>query len=103
MVPLNEHDLMLDLMRHLGLPIVVAARTTLGTINHTLLTLAAVRGAHLNIRGVVLIGAKNVENRRAIEQYGDARVIGHIPMLEQIHRAALLEIFEKNFDRQAFQ
>ena len=41
MVPLNEKDLMLDLMRHLGLPVVVAARTTLGTINHTLLTLAA--------------------------------------------------------------
>ena len=57
MVPLNERDLMLDLMRHLGLPVVVAARTALGTINHTLLTLAALRSAHLDIRGVVLIGA----------------------------------------------
>ncbi len=67
MVPLNEQDLMLDLMRHLGLPVVVAARTSLGTINHTLLTLAALRGAQLNVRGVVLIGAENIENRRAIE------------------------------------
>jgi dethiobiotin synthetase len=103
MVPLNEKDLMLDLMRHLGLPVVVASRTTLGTINHTLLTLAALRGTHLNVRGVVLIGAKNVENRSSIETYGNVRVIGHIPMLERIHRAALLEVFEKNFDRLAFQ
>lgn len=103
MVPLNERDLMRDLMRRLGLPVVVAARTALGTINHTLLTLAALREAHLNIRGVVLIGEENAENLRAIEQYGNVRVIGHIPMLRQIHRAALLDVFGKHFDREAFQ
>jgi dethiobiotin synthase len=102
MVPLNEKDLMLDLMRHFGLPVVVGTRTTLGTINHTLLTLAALRGAHLNVRGVVLIGARNVENESAIETYGNVRVIGHIPVLERIHRAALIEVFEKNFDQLAF-
>jgi dethiobiotin synthetase len=103
MVPLNEEDLMLDLMRRLELPVLVAARTTLGTINHTLLTLAGLRGAQLNVQGVVLIGAKNIENRRAIEDFGKVRVIGHIPVLEKIRRAALLEVFAKNFDRQAFQ
>jgi dethiobiotin synthetase len=103
MVPLNEHDLMLDLMKHLGLPVVVAARTTLGTINHTLLTLAALRGGHLSMSGVVLIGEENVENRRAIELYGRVPVVGHIPLLQQISRTALLEVFAKNFDRLAFQ
>jgi dethiobiotin synthetase len=103
MVPLNEHDLMTDLMRRLALPVVVAARTSLGTINHTLLTLAALRAARLSVRGVILIGAENMENRRAIEHYGNIRVIGHIPMLERIHRAALLEVYEKHFDRSAFQ
>ena len=102
MVPLNEQDLMLELMRRLGLPVVVAARTSLGTINHTLLTLAALRGAQLSVHGVVLIGAKNIENRRAIEHFGKVRVIGHIPVLEKIHRAPLLEVFANNFDRQAF-
>ena len=102
MVPLNERDLMRDLMRRLGLPVVVAARTALGTINHTLLTLSALREAHLHIRGVVLIGEENAENRRAVEHYGDVRVIGTIPILEQIHRAALLDVFDKHFDRGAF-
>jgi dethiobiotin synthase len=103
MVPLNERDFMRDLMRHLELPVVIAARTALGTINHTLLTLAALREANLDIQGVVLIGEENIENRRAIEDYGDVRVIGHIPVLRNIDRAALLDAFEKHFNRQAFQ
>jgi len=103
MVPLNENDLMLDLMRRLGLAVVIAARTTLGTINHSLLTIAALRSARLSVHGVVMIGEENIENRRAIEHYGKVRIIGHIPVLRQISRAALLEVFAKTFDRQAFQ
>jgi dethiobiotin synthetase len=102
MAPLNERDLMLNLMSRLDLPVIVAARTALGTINHTLLTLTALREARLDVRGVVLIGWENIENRRAIEHYGNVRVVGHIPILERINRAALLEAFEKNFDRAAF-
>jgi dethiobiotin synthetase len=103
MVPLNEKDLMLDLMLRFGLLVVVAARTALGTINHTLLTLAALRAARVSVHGVVMIGEENIENRRAIEHYGKVPVIGHIPVLQQISREALLEVFAKHFDRQAFQ
>jgi malonyl-CoA O-methyltransferase len=103
MVPLNERDLMRDLMGRIGFPVIVAARTSLGTINHTLLTLAALREAQLPICGVALIGDENIENRCAIEHYGDVRVIGHIPILEKINRAALLDVYQKHFDLRAFQ
>jgi len=103
MVPVNERDLMRDLIQRIGFPAVIAARTALGTINHTLLTLAALREARLSICGVALIGDENIENRRAIEHYGDVRVIGHIPMLKKINRAALLDVYEKRFDHNAFQ
>jgi dethiobiotin synthase len=103
MVPLNEHDLMRDLMHRIGFPIVVAARTALGTINHTLLTLAALRELCLPICGIVMIGDENIESRRAVEHYGNVRVVGHIPMVEKINRAALLEVYKSNFDHQAFQ
>jgi dethiobiotin synthetase len=103
MVPLNERDLMRDLIRRIEFPVVVAARTALGTINHTLLTLAALREAHLAICGVALIGDENIENRHAIEHYGNVRVIGHIPMLKKINRATLLDAYEKHFDHRAFQ
>lgn len=103
LVPLNERDMMTDLMRHLALPVVVASRTALGTINHTLLTLAALRGAGLDVRGVVLIGEENLENRRAIEHYGRARVLGWIPRLEKLSRATLLDSFRLHFDARAFE
>jgi dethiobiotin synthetase len=101
MVPLNERDLMRDLMRRIGFPVIIAARTSLGTINHTLLTLAALREAQLPICGVALIGDENIENRRAIELYGNVRVIAHIPMLKKISREALLDVYEKHFDHRA--
>jgi dethiobiotin synthetase len=102
MVPLNDHELMRDLIARIGLPAIVAARTSLGTINHTLLTLSALREARIPIHGVALIGDENIENRRAIEHSGQIRVVGRIPMLKQIHRAALLEVYEKHFDQEAF-
>ena len=103
LVPLNERDLMLDLMRRIGFPIIIASRTALGTINHTLLTLAALREARLPICGVALIGDEDIENRRAIEHYGNTPVIGHIPILDELNRAALLEVYERRFDHRAFQ
>ncbi|HWZ55490.1 MAG TPA: dethiobiotin synthase [Verrucomicrobiae bacterium] len=102
MVPLNDHELMRDLIARIGLPAIVAARTSLGTINHTLLTLSALREARIPIHGVALIGDENIENCRAIEHYGQIRVVGRIPMLKQIHRAALLEVYERHFDQEAF-
>jgi len=103
MAPINERDLMRDLIRQLGLPVVIAARSALGTINHTLLTVAALRAASVAICGVVMIGEEHVENRRAIEHYGRVRVIGHIPPLQEINRDTLLGVFDKRFDRLAFQ
>jgi dethiobiotin synthetase len=103
MVPLNERDLMRDLMNRIGFPVIVAARTALGTINHTLLSLAALREARLPICGVALVGEENLENRRAIEHYGNVRVIGHIPLLEKINRAALLDVYKRNFDDSVFR
>ena len=70
LVPVNERETMLDLMSTLALPVVVVARTTLGTINHTLLTLAVLRSRGLTIAKVVMVGERNAENQAAIEHYG---------------------------------
>ena len=102
LVPINDHDSMLDLMCQLDAPVIVASRTALGTINHTLLTVNAVRGAGLTLAGVVMIGAENKNNRDAIEHYGQVPVVGWIPRLARIDRAALLDVFENHFDRRSF-
>ena len=84
LVPINERDLMIDLMRQLGLPAVIAARSTLGTINHTLLTIGAVRHAGLTVAGVVMVGPWNPDNRQAIETYGRTTVLGELPIMEPL-------------------
>ncbi|HKS82888.1 MAG TPA: dethiobiotin synthase [Candidatus Acidoferrales bacterium] len=103
LVPINSTELMTDLMSHLGLPVLLVARTTLGTINHTLLSIAALRAAHLDVRGVILSGKPNRENRRAIEHYGKIEVLGAVPPLNKMNRAIFREIFRRNFHAQAFR
>lgn len=103
LVPINRTQLMTDLMRHLGFPVLLVSRTSLGTINHTLLSLAALRVARLEIRGVILVGTPNLENRKAIEHYGDVGVIGWIPLLKKVDRRALLDAYKKHFNRKAFE
>lgn len=103
LVPINDELLfMIDLIRHLQAPVIVAARTTLGTINHTLLTVSALRRANLEITGVVMVGKENADNRKAIERYGDVPVVGAIPWLESIDRSNLKRIFEQHFDKTVF-
>lgn len=102
MVPINDVERMTDLMRHLALPVVVAARSTLGTINHTLLTFAALERARIQTIGAVLIGPENSDNYVAIERYGGHPVIGQIPMLDRLSRETLIEVFRAKFDPQVF-
>lgn len=103
LVPINDSEFMIDLMRHLGAPVVLAARSSLGTINHTLLSLAALRRAEVPIAGVVLIGERNADNRAAIESFGNIRVIGEIPPLAAINRKALRDVFAEHFDAEVFR
>jgi dethiobiotin synthetase len=102
LVPINSRFFMLDLARHLDASLVIASRTALGTISHTLLTIQASRNAKLAITGVVMIGEENLDNRRAVERYGNVPVVGWIPRLERIDREALRTVFEQHFDARAF-
>jgi dethiobiotin synthase len=95
LVPLNESATTLDLMAHLGLPVVVAARSGLGTINHTCLTLMALRSRSLRIAGVILSGPPNPANREAIEHFGGAPVLAEIPRLDPLNRAGLERIMPR--------
>lgn len=85
LVPINDSWLMTDLMKRLGLPTLIVARSGLGTINHTLLTIEALRARSLRVAGVVMVGEPNPDNRAAIEQYGDTVVVGEMPWFNRVH------------------
>ncbi len=89
MVPLNRDSLVIDLIVQLGLPAILVCRTGLGTINHTLLSLEALRARNIPVAGVILSGPDVPHNRAAIEAYGKVRIIAHIPPLEPLSRKTL--------------
>jgi dethiobiotin synthase len=99
LVPLNQRELMIDLIRALDIVAVVMARSALGTINHTLLTLEALRSRNIPVAGVVVGGERNCENRRAIETYGRVSVLGEMPRFADLSPQVLCAWAQSELDR----
>ena len=102
LVPLNDSDFMVDVMKRLGFPAALVARTTLGTINHTLLSLEALRRRGIPVAGIVLNGEENPDNREALERFGRVPILGWVPPLQEISRQVLRRVFEEHFDKTCF-
>ena len=92
MVPLGKDNLVIDLIGQLGLPSILVCRSGLGTINHTLLSLEAMRAREVSIAGIIISGSKMPHNRQAIEEYGRVPIIAEIDHLEEINKESLLAI-----------
>jgi len=92
MVPLNNEFLVIDSIKQSGLSAILVCRTTLGTINHSLLSLEALRARGIPVAGVILSGPDVPHNREAIETYGKVRVIAHLPPLQPLNKAGLQAI-----------
>ena len=84
LVPINHHRNMLDLMRYYSAPVVLVARSALGTLNHTFLSLHLLREMRLPIQGVVLVGEPNPMNARDIREIGKVRILAEIPWMDPI-------------------
>ena len=92
LVPLNRDALMIDLIKALRLPVILVSRSTLGTINHTLLSLEALRHRDIEVAGVVFNGPPAPHNRQAVEEYGRVHIIAEIPQFPELTRDALLSV-----------
>jgi dethiobiotin synthase len=92
LVPIVDGAYMIDLADALDLPIILVARSTLGTINHTLLSVEAIGRRGLPLAGVVISGPETPHNRAAIERFGKVEVIAEIPQLETVNRDTLKAI-----------
>jgi dethiobiotin synthetase len=99
LVPINDDELMTDLMARLRLPAVVVARSTLGTINHTMLTIEALRRRRIGIAGIVMVGDRDADNREAIERYGRVAVVGEMPIFDPLTPGALATWALRDLDR----
>jgi len=86
MVPLNEQELILDLIVHLNVPAVVVSQNYLGSINHTLLTCEMLNAAGVEILGIVFNGAPSPSSEEWILNFTDLNLLGNIPVAEEVSK-----------------
>jgi dethiobiotin synthetase len=102
MVPITRTLLQVDLIADWHMPIILCARTTLGTINHTLLSCEAIRRRNLPLLGVVFIGDENEDTQRTIIDFANAKTLGRVPTMARLDAKTLNETFEREFNRDDF-
>ena len=93
LVPLTDSVLMADLFADWALPAIIVARTTLGTINHTLLSIEALRARGIAIWGVAFVGEGNADSEQTICRIGKVRHLGRLPVLDPLEPATLARAF----------
>lgn len=104
MAPLTRYRTNLDLARDLGLPVILVAHTTLGTINHTVLSLNAMRQAGVVCAGVIFFGPDNplyADNRRCVAEMTGAGILAELLVAEgELLTAEILKQKVRHFDRE---
>jgi len=79
MVPLNDHFLMIDLIKQLHVRVILVSQNYLGSINHTLLSIAILKQYGIDILGIIFNGEANADSENYILQYTGIKLLGHIP------------------------
>jgi len=102
MVPLTRENLLINLFKRWNLPVILCARTGLGTLNHTLLSLEALWNRSIPIHGIIFIGEDNADNIKTIADFSGEKILGHIPHLDEITEDSLYDVFIENFHRADF-
>jgi dethiobiotin synthase len=102
LVPITRRKLQIDVFADWRLPLILCARTTLGTINHTLLSIEALHSRRMPLHGLIFIGDDNPDNMLTIVEFSGCRILGHVPRLDRIDRGALLDVFARGFRREDF-
>lgn len=103
LVPLADELLYADMFARWGLPTIVVARTALGTINHTLMTLEALRSRGVAVHGVAFVGEAVEDSEATICRIGQARLLGRLPLLDRLDAASLATAFADHFRVEDFR
>ena len=102
MVPLTRQLLFIDVFARWKLPVVLCAATRLGTINHTLLSLEALRARAIPVHGVAFIGDAHDESEGIIAEKGRVKRLGRLPLVTPLTRTNLAEAFGNAFNKADF-
>ena len=91
MVPLNNRFLMIDLIKQLNAEVVLVSQNYLGSINHTMLSIYALKQEHIPMKGIIFNGAKDIYSEEFILEYSGLKLLGHIPEFDVIDKKAIID------------
>lgn len=107
MVPINRQTLFIDIVKNWvasgKTKVILCARTQLGTINHALLSIEALKSRNIDIMGIVFVGEENKDNKRTITNFSGVKSLGSIPKIDNLYRTMLIDTFYNNFDVEYFR
>jgi len=95
MVPLNRNLLQIDQLKVWDLPIILVAKTGLGTLNHTLLSLEALKKRNLNVLGIILNGLPHEDNPKTLEDFGNTQILAKLPIFSELNANVLTQEWKK--------
>jgi dethiobiotin synthetase len=91
MVPLNNTFLMIDLIKQLGVEVILVSQNYLGSINHTLLSIYALKNENIPVKGIIFNGVKDIYSKDFILDYTGIELLGHIPQYEILDKNAIID------------
>jgi dethiobiotin synthetase len=91
MVPLNNKFLIIDLIKKLNIDVVLVSQNYLGSINHTLLSIYALKNYDIPIRGIIFNGIKDIYSKDFILESTGVELLGHIPQYNMIDKKAIID------------
>ena len=97
LVPVTRDLLFADLFARWGAPVVLVARTGLGTISHSLLSIEALRARGLAVRGVAFVGEAVEDSEATVCAIGRVRRLGRLPRLDRLDAGTLAAAFAVHF------
>ena len=103
LVPVTPDLLFADLFARWAKPVVLVARTGLGTINHSLLSIEALRHRGVPIRGIAFIGDEQADSEATIARLGAVKRLGRLPRLDPLDASTLATAFAAHFDLADFR
>ena len=103
LVPVTRELLQADLFAHWAAPAILCARTELGTINHSLLSIEALRKRSVDIHGIIFVGDEMADSERTIVEVGKIKRLGRLPVLKACNPKNLRAAFAENFREDDFR
>ena len=85
----------MDLIIKINCEVIIVSKNYLGSINHTLLTINALKEKKIKIKGLFFSGKKNLESETIIKKMGKIKILGKIPHIEEVNSKKITEIAKK--------